>query len=761
MNPCINTRRSAFENYSSNAQSLSLAGTAPNSGVPELQEIAKENSAVKRSMDIYGWHEGHKVFATDDMSGLKLVANAGSMTYRGQRWRTCVVQNAEVAQVMSFPFAITAEDYLASLHVPGYEEWLYGRLMFPEQRGSHYRLGSKNTGIANPPVYRVSQYLTILNDLVTELLTACPEVEQIATTYYLVRDSLTNLINSPDFLSQSMPPGETLTHVADKLATLLRDRDGNPAVAREYVNYVNRLPPQLFFQAMQLIATDQVTLRDSENQAVPSSSLFHHSVFYDGDLIRASRHLTGNAAGNDGDSFTPYWVKRSLQEALRHISTTSLDHVTSLDEAIETIHRQAGKYVESKLRHVYLQKLVQDEILSQPRLSLKSIQEMLPNLLALAKETKGITSLVIAILPDMAEIPNLNQSLAELLLRTAGAPDKNKLIIPIESLRQPLPPEQLTLLVQKNIDRLNTHQASIIAAPPTVARSNTSYVLQHFIDQFRSTVVPQWLDKGTDLSGNCTGDGESTRIVATQQKLGSLMRDSSGNHLLIKGLFDHIAKLTIHGRFSELTSLVEELRTREPNTKRRLISARTACRLIGRILQYKIALNQIGQKEQETVESFFQELRSILPTIDSYLSVSALKKQPIGRGSISQIIQALFKPRASIAHHRCADLEPVEFFTLPECIARQQTRNQQLQQTRNNRQYECCICLESQAIPKLLNHNTAPQGQPKKNGHPGMPVCRPCVERLVRLLPPRCPACRAVISERDYVPFLPDYAGTP
>ena len=754
MNPSINTRRSAFENYSRNAQSLTLAGTAPNSGVPELQEIAKENSAVKRSMAIYGWHQGHKVFATEDMSGLKLVANAGSMTYRGQHWRTCVVRNAEVAQVMSFPFAITAEDYLSSLYVPGYEEWLYRRLMFPEQTGSSYRLGNKNTGIADPPVYRVSQYLTILNDLVTELLTARPDVEQIATTYYQVRDSLTNLINSPDYLSRSLPAGETLTHVANKLATLLRDRDGNPAVAREYLDYVNRLPPQAFFQAMQLIATDQVTLRDSDNQAVPSSSLFHHSVFYDGDLIRASRHLTGSLTGNEADSFTLYGVKRSLQEALRHIPSTSLDHITSLDEAIETIHRQAGKKVESKLRHVYLQKLVQDEILSQPRLSLESIKEMLPNLLALAKETKGITSLMIAILPGMAEIPNLNQSLAELLLRTAGVPDKNKLMIPIESLKQPLPPEQLTLLVQKNIDRLNTHQASIVAAPPTVARPNNGNVLQHFIDQFRSTVVPQWLDKGTDLS---TGDGESTRIVATPQKLGSLMRDSSGNHLLIKGLFDHIAKLTIHGRFSELMSFVEELRTREPKTKRRLISAQTACRLIGRILQYKLALNQI---DLETVESLFKQLQSILPTIDSYLSVPALKNQSIGRGSISQIIQALFKPRASIEHHQCADLEPVEFFTLPECIARQQTRNQQLLQARNNRQYECCICLESQAIPKLLNHNTAPQGQPEKNGHPGMPVCKPCVGRLVRLLPPRCPACRVAITERDYVPFLPDYAGT-
>ena len=87
-----------------------------------------------------------------------------------------------------------------------------------------------------------------------------------------------------------------------------------------------------------------------------------------------------------------------------------------MDEAIEIIHRQAGKQVESKLRHVYLQKLVQDEILSQPRLSQESIKEMLPNLLALARDTKGITSLVMAILPDMAEIPNLNQSLAELLL---------------------------------------------------------------------------------------------------------------------------------------------------------------------------------------------------------------------------------------------------------------------------------------------------------------------------------------------------------
>ena len=103
-------------------------------------------------------------------------------------------------------------------------------------------------------------------------------------------------------------------NVAHKLATYLRDRDGAAAVAREFVDYVNKLPPKIFFQAMQLIATDQVILLDRENQTLPSSNLFHHSVFFDGDLVYASRHLTGNSTDHNTADLTRYWIKRNLQE---------------------------------------------------------------------------------------------------------------------------------------------------------------------------------------------------------------------------------------------------------------------------------------------------------------------------------------------------------------------------------------------------------------------------------------------------------------
>ena len=757
----INTRRAAFENYSNKAQPLPADDAPSHFGVSALETLALRDSKVKKSMDLYGWHQGHKVFATDSLSGLRLIANAGAMTYRSQHWRTCLVNNYDIAQVMSFPFAIETDDYEASLHVPDYQDWLYGRLMCPKQSGSDYRLGDKI--VAEPPVYRVSQYLTILNDLVTEMLIPHPEIEQIATTYHQVRDSLINLINSPDYHNRSLPGRETATNVADKLATLLRDRDGHPVKAREYVDYVNQLPAQAFFQAMQLIATDQVTLRDKDDQPVPSSTLFHHSVFYDGDLIYASRHL--DSTGNNADSLTHYWVKRNLQEVLKRIPLMSLNQVTSVDEAIETIHRQAGKKIESKLRHVYLQKLVQDEILSQPRLALESIKEILPNLLALARETSGISSLMMAILPDMAEIPNLNQSLAELLLRAAVARDKNKLIIPIESLRQALPPEQLTLLVQRNIDRLEMQQSSILSAPSTVVRVDNvqGSVLQNFIVQFRKTVLPQRLHGvlGIDQADNHASDASADQPTQTNEKTPehkSLLRESSGNQALIERLFDHIASLTMNRNFSELTALIVELRSRESENKRRLISARRACRLAGRILQQQIASKQI---DSDTVESVFKQFLPILPTMNSYLSVYNVEKQLTGRNYVAQIIQALFKPRTAIEDHQHAALDLIDFFNLPDCIARQQTRNQKLQQARNNRQYECSVCLESQAIPRLLNHNTAPLGQPEKNGHPGMPVCKLCVGRLLGLHPPRCPACRVAITENDYVPFLPDCAGTP
>ena len=113
-------------------------------------------------------------------------------------------------------------------------------------------------------------------------------------------------------------------------------------------------------------------------------------MFYNGDLIYASRYL--DSTGNCADSFTPYWVKRNLQEAFKRLPFASLDQVTSMDQAIATIHRQAGKKVESKLMHVYLHKLGQDEVLSQPRLSLESTKEMLPNL-PVKKWTSGYAGL--------------------------------------------------------------------------------------------------------------------------------------------------------------------------------------------------------------------------------------------------------------------------------------------------------------------------------------------------------------------------------
>ncbi len=710
-------------------------------------------------MATYGWYDGHKVFATGDTAGLKQLANTGSMTYRSFDWQTCTARNAEVAQVMSCPFPITEDDYKASLYVPSYGSWLYGRLMCPYQLGSSYHLGHK--AIKEPPVYRVSQYLTILSDLVTEaLISADRDIKQIATTYYQVKDSLNNLVNSPDYRDRALPAGQNVTGVAYKLATLLRDRDGSTAVAKEFVDYVNQLPPDAFFRAMQVIALENILLND-EGEPIATLGLFHHSVFFDGDLIFASRHLTGNSESDDTNDFIRYWVKRSLQEALKHIPAMNVDHITSMDELVETIHRQAGKQVENKLRHVYLQKLVQDEILSQPGLSLESVKAMLPSLLALARETKGITSLMMAILPDMAKIPNLNQSLAELLLRASADGDKKKLIIPIESLKQTLPPEQLTSQLQSNIDRIKNHRSAILR-PPTWAcampDNHHGSALQTFIEAFRNNVrnglAPLQQNEAMDIDKSVGHTNRPLQPIDEKRLHQSLLRDSSGNHVLIKQLYDHIARLTVNGNNAELTQLIQELKSRESDDKRRLISARSACRLVGRLLQQQLAASQI---DVASVESVFNQLKSTLPTIDSYLSATDVLHHTYGRGCISRIVQALFQHFTSIDDHRqSGDLEPIEFHTLPECIARQQTRNQMLHVARNNRRYECCVCLQANEIPRLLNHNTAPVGQPETNGHPGMPVCKPCVERLLRVFPPRCPACRVNITERDYVPFVPD-----
>ncbi|WP_067515045.1 hypothetical protein [Endozoicomonas ascidiicola] len=761
MNFGVNTRRAAFENYSNASQSISTRTVGTKVGVAELAELGEKDENVKKAMDLYGWHQGHKVFATQDLSGLKLIANAGSLTFSSLEWRTCTVtDSSNTAQVMTTPFPISSDNFEASLHVPDYGAWLYGSLMCPKQYGSNYTLGNKV--IKEPPVYKVSQYLTILDNLATEMLiTHNPPVEPIAKTYHQVKHSLNNLINSPDYRGYSLPSGQTVDDVAHKLATLLRDRDGDTSAARECVDYVNHLPPEIFFQAMRSIATDQVNLTGKENEALPSSNLFHHSVFFNGDLIFASRLLT---AKKDDENFTSFWVKRKLQEVLKKVPTLHLGNITSMEEAIETIHRQAGSQVENKLRHAYFQKLVQDEILSQPQLSQKSVEILLPELLKLARETRGITSLLIAILPEMAKIPDLNQSLAELLLRASQENNKNKLIIPIESLQNPLPPTQLTSLVQSNIDRLNKQQESILSSFLNVSNSEAGHrgsPLDQVIDNFRKSIVSLQQGEAETMETDDAPVGMTEVIDPSAKRSGelelktlNLQRDSSGNHLLIQQLYNHIAGLTMNGQWEELTSLVKELQERETDNKRRLISSKNACRLIGRLIQHQLARGEIDKK---TAQQVFSEFKPMLPTIDAYLSVDTIKRNHVGRGYISQILQALFKIRTAVDSYNTDNQpsEPIDFFTLPDCIARQASRANKLNGIRAIRQYDCSVCLESQVIPKLRNHNTAPSGEPENNGHPSMPICDRCVDRIL-ITDPRCPACRAPTTKKDYVAFKPN-----
>ena len=117
----ISTRRAAFKNYSNKAQSWPMKDISPHCGIPELKGLAQRDSKIKKSMDLYGWHQGHKVFAADSLTGLQLIANAGAMTYRSQHWRTRLARDRPIPQVMPFPFAMKEDDFFkVSTYVPNF-----------------------------------------------------------------------------------------------------------------------------------------------------------------------------------------------------------------------------------------------------------------------------------------------------------------------------------------------------------------------------------------------------------------------------------------------------------------------------------------------------------------------------------------------------------------------------------------------------------------------------------------------------------------
>ncbi len=817
MDPTIgNTRRIGFQDYYTTARRMTLRTIPTTAHVDKLNELATRDSGIANGLKTYDWNS-HKVFATNDLSGLKLIANAGAMTFSARGWRTATVVNSkDVAQVMTTPFpsaqeSLMAEDsWMASLlYTPGYIDWLHERVMHPKQVDSKYQLGGDGSSTApdTPRHYQAAQYLTIMDDLIHEQFHTYRnplEQRKIAKTLYQVMDSFRNLISSPEFVDQQLPEGQTIGAVAEKLALLLRDRDGNLDVAKEYVRYINSLPPKALFQALRLIATDKVNLQDHDGQSIPSSSLFHHSVFFDGDLVYASLLLEGN---NDSGELTTYWVKRKVQEALKQIPKIDLSSVVTMEDAVEVIHRQTGSKVESKLRQIYFQKLVHDEILSQPAISQTSIELLLRRLCEIARGTQGITSLMIALLPEMAAIPDLNQSLAEVLLGTMEQQDKKKLIFPLECFQRSLAPVRLRALVTKNIDELRKRKEAIMSpqrAEGWCPASDRS-ALELFLDSHESTnSSPRHQQWDADLE---------TPRPGKLRALGEV--HSSGNNSLIKALYDHIAGLTISERWDELVQLIEELKDREtdgitsqpldalsaglscielgsshgvsadveeadwsscsPPVGHRLIGARNACRLVGQLLQKQLDNHQISR---ETVQAVFDRLRTMhaLSISDQALKVASHPRRKVGShprrkvGShprrfssfIPRIVHTLFSPVTEPMEISVAEsaVRPVEFFSLPDCIARQQHRNHALQDIRGVMKYDCSICFDAKEQTQLRNHNTAPAHMPPVNGHPGMPICDRCVS-IVLATNPRCPACRASMKDTDFVPFLPNPQNDP
>lgn len=781
-----NFRRIGFNEYYNTRQQHSFyQANSDSSGIAELRELAKHNPKVKKELEIYEWNS-HKVFAADDLDNLKIMVNAGAMTFSSTRWRLQKLSMREVAQVMPTPFSISEDDFTASLYLPDYDDWLYGRLMNPRQNGGKYRLSDANQAPNSPKMYKPAQYLTIMNDLIKEAFHTDNHID-IAKTLFQVKHSLKNLINSPDYKNQNLPNNESIDGIASKLSSYLRDRDGDGQSSTEYVRLVNSLPADKLFKAIRLIATDQAEVYDHNNEdTIPSSSLLHHSVFPEGDLIVLSlllenneQHALENNEKKAKDALT-YWVKRKVQEAFKKIPTINLASISSMDEAIETLHRHAGKSVENRLRLAYFQKMMKNEVLSNPALTENSIATTILALKNIADQTKGITSLMIALIPEMASIDKLDESLAELILIAMKNPQKNKMMIPIDFFKEGQYPFNLKKLVNSNIKKMNENRASI-SNPSTLPQTKEENALQTFLIEYNK---PYKINKPNEKQSDSTRD-PSLQPPSKSRKTTNEIATSGNNHL-IHSLYEHIAQLTLNEEWDSLVSLITELHKLETDSltdenqeaisiammqlglnghqnsslvdsnneefvvfpqKQRLIGVKNACHLVKLILQKQIKQEAI---EKKTVQEVFDRLR---PFHAMALENSAYL-DPTRHSYTTLIMTNLFKDRSTVMDDDTPETK-LEFYLLPECIKRQQHRSEWIETVRAHQEYDCCICLSPHRKDQLLNHKSISATQTEKNRHPGMPICQPCLTQTLDSNP-KCPACRETVNQQSFMPYQPN-----
>ena len=649
---------------------------------------------IERLNSIYpGINESRVGFCSctsDNSDNLKIYANSGAICIKGV-WRLQDIYSPTI-RVACLPGKMGSK--VMQIHC-NFITWLQSMWTHPKQYGSMYCLNNDNSkSFVASPVRVISQYVSMIADLLTEYWATDVQSSDIITTIRAVLHSLENAMTYPTYSGKKT---DDFHSFKEKIAEILRTRDESITSSKAWNNDILMTNGSQFYEALSEIFTGDIEGGDE---------LYHHSVFPDTDLVM---WMIMFYDPDRVEYFTPFWLRAVLTRLIKFCHKTDISHMTNINDMANYIHSNVGHGMNEQLKKLAFVFKTMSFVLDNrdKSLSRNSLKYLLDTTKMHCKTVDGIVPSLITIYPQIMTYPDIDISIANAVYHMSQEYVKSsRQMFPIEIFLSHTSPIKLIDLCTARIAFIEEQQKKIAERK---ALSEGIHIPD--VKTYETTEFDNWIHD-----------------VSSKHRHYSSVE-------FIEELIDYLTKLLGTNDLSKIREFLNGVEYLKNKAGRPVIGVKRLKSIIRHVYERKYYHGEIELSRIKEIYFYLNIVRSHNETAH----IQPLRKVLV-RDAVETLTTDVIDERTNLYKSTSTQFHPIKIRCLSDIIARQKSFQLHIEQ-KECLLYDCCICLGEFNRSDLFN----PHGS-----HQNMPICKTCKEKLERENKP-CPLCRK--PNIEYIPL--------
>ena len=620
-------------------------------------------------------------YTLDISNDLKIYANSGAICIKGI-WRLTNNINSPTISVACLPGKMGSKEI--QIHCD-FVTWQQSNWTHPKQYGSRYYLNNNSTtSFVASPVRVISQYVSMIADLLTEYWATDVPSSDVITTIRAVLHSLENAMTYPTYSGKKT---DDFHSFKEKIAEILRTRDESITSSEAWNNDILMTNGSQFYEALSEIFTGDIEGGDE---------LYHHSVFPDTDLVM---WMIMFYHPNRVEYFTPFWLRAVLTRLIKFCHKTDISHMTNINDMANYIHSNVGHGMNEQLKKLaFVFKTMLFVLDNRDKsLSRNSLKYLLDTTKNHCKTVDGIVPSLITIYPQIMTYPDIDISIANAVYHMSQEYVKSsRQMFPIEIFLSHTSPIKLIDLCTARIAFIEEQQKKIAERK---ALSEGIHIPD--VKTYEKTEFDNWMH----------GVSSEHRHYSSVD--------------FIKELVHYLTELLGTNDLSKIREFLNGVKHLKNKGGRPVIGVKRLKSIIRHVYERKF---HHGEFDLDRIEKIYFYL-DITRSHNDTPHIQPMRKVLV-RNAVQTLTTDVIVEKTKLNESTSTHFHPIEIRCLSDIIARQKSFQLHIEQTECK--FDCCICLCEFNKSDLFN----PHGS-----HQNMPVCKTCKEQLERTNAP-CPACR-------------------